>query len=673
MKVSESRSQLLQSQRFEALYRLSQMDTGDLVAIKNFALEAAVQTTQSCIGYIYFMNEDETLLTLHAWSESVMPECRVADPETEYQVVHTGLWGEAVRQRKPIITNDYQAPNPYKKGLPDGHVAIESHMNLPIIDQGRIVLIAGVGNKQGAYDDEDVRHLTLLMEGLWSVLARAQASEELRARELHMRRIYEDSPANYQSLDVEGRFIDVNPAWVHTFGYSREEILGRKFSEIMPESSQSLVVDRFPVLKETGKVNDAEFEIFHKEGHPLIVSLNGRSSYDIHGRFQHTNCILTDVTESRRSLALLRDSEEKNRLLSLQFQSLLDGIIDRIVMLDHELRIVWINQTETLLKEPFKADPVGFFCYELLRGQAAPCKDCPAKKTLESGQIEELERLYPDGRSWLLRAFPISNEQGEVTHVVEIGQDISESVKLREDIGRTATLASIGELSAGVAHEINNPINGVINYAQLIKNSASPETSEYELSERIIKEGDRIASIVKQLLFIARDDRTGYVPVNLCDVLTDTLTLVGTQFNNEGVDLEVKLAEDLPLINGSEQQLQQVFLNLLSNARYALNQRFPKDNPNKRVEIEIRHENNGPDPGLSVRIYDRGTGISADLLQKVLQPFVTSKPSNEGTGLGLSLSNDIVKKHGGSLRINSNEGVDTEVVAHFPVFAGVSG
>ena len=106
MKTSESHSKDLQSQRFEALYRLSQMDTGDLSAIKNFALESAVQTTRSQIGYIYFMNEDETVLTLHAWSKSVMPECRVADPETEYQVVHTGLWGEALRQLKLSISND---------------------------------------------------------------------------------------------------------------------------------------------------------------------------------------------------------------------------------------------------------------------------------------------------------------------------------------------------------------------------------------------------------------------------------------------------------------------------------------------------------------------------------------------------------------------------------------
>ena len=139
-------------------------------------------------------------------------------------------------------------------------------------------------------------------------------------------------------------------------------------------------------------------------------------------------------------------------------------------------------------------------------------------------------------------------------------------------------------MSAGVAHEINNPINGVINYAQLIKNNASPESNELELSERIIKEGDRVAKIVKQLLFMSRDDRSEHVPVNLCDVLSDTLMLVGSQFNNEGVDLELKLDENLPLINGHEQQLQQLFLNLLSNARYALNQRFPQHNPKVNMD-----------------------------------------------------------------------------------------
>ena len=118
---------------------------------------------------------------------------------------------------------------------------------------------------------------------------------------------------------------------------------------------------------------------------------------------------------------------------------------------------------------------------------------------------------------------------------------------------------------------------------------------------------------------------------------------------------------------GNEQQLQQLFLNLLSNARYALNQRFPENNPNKRVQIQIEIEAGEFGPALLVRFYDRGTGIPADLLDKVLQPFITSKPSNEGTGLGLSLSNDIVKKHGGSLILKSNEGVDTEVLVHLPV------
>jgi PAS domain S-box-containing protein len=667
MNSSELRKQTLQSQRFEALYQLSQMDQGDLDAIKHFALEAAVQTTQSQIGYIYFMNEDETVLTLHAWSESVMPECLVVDPETEYLVAHTGLWGEAARQRKAIITNDYQAPNPHKKGLPEGHVAIQRHMNLPIIDQGRIVLIAGVGNKIDAYDDDDVRHLTLLMEGLWSILARARATAELRASEQHLRMVYEKSPASYQSLNKEGRLVDVNPAWLDTFGYTREEVIGRKFSEFLTESSQALVSDRFPVLKNQGKISNADFEIFHKNGHILTVTLNGRSSYDDLGEFHHSNCILTDVTEARRSETLLRHSEEKNRHLSMQFHSLLDSITDRIVMLDREMRIVWTNQKEISSRLHLNPGLDGCVCYGLLEGQAEPCEDCPAQRAFQSGQIEEFELCNPGDRSWLVRAFPVFNEQGEVIHVVEIGQDISDNIKLREEIGRTAKLASIGELSAGVAHEINNPINGVINYAQLIKNKTAPETSEHQLSERIIREGDRIAKIVKQLLFMARDDRTELAPVSLYDVLNETLMLVGTQFNNEGIDLEVKLLEDLPLISGSVQQLEQLFLNLLSNARYALNQRFPEDNPNKRIEIELQLEESAADALLCVRFYDRGTGIPADLLEKVLQPFITSKPSNEGTGLGLSISNDIVKKHGGSLDISSREGIDTEVLVRFPV------
>lgn len=170
----------LNERRLQALNALGEMDDATLTELTDFALEEAVRLTGSTIGYLAFMNEDESVLTMHSWSRSAMRECAIADKPIVYPVADTGLWGEAVRQRQAIITNDYTAPNPLKKGYPPGHVAIKRHMNVPIFDGQRIVLVAGVGNKADPYDDSDVRQLRLLMQGMWRLVQRRQALANLQ-------------------------------------------------------------------------------------------------------------------------------------------------------------------------------------------------------------------------------------------------------------------------------------------------------------------------------------------------------------------------------------------------------------------------------------------------------------------------------------------------------------
>ena len=170
----------LDDARLEALLKLGQMTQASLQEITNFVLEQGVALTRSTIGYLAFTNEDETVLTMHSWSKSAMKECAIADKPIVYPIVTTGLWGEAVRQRKPVVTNDYAAPNPLKKGFPQGHVKVLRHMNIPVFDGDRIVAVAGVGNKERPYEDPDVRQLTLLTEGMWRLIKMKRADEALR-------------------------------------------------------------------------------------------------------------------------------------------------------------------------------------------------------------------------------------------------------------------------------------------------------------------------------------------------------------------------------------------------------------------------------------------------------------------------------------------------------------
>ncbi|MBU2520632.1 MAG: GAF domain-containing protein [Proteobacteria bacterium] len=172
--------------RLKILLKLNQMTEASLQKIKDFTLEAAVKLTKSKIGYLTFMNNDETILNMHSWSKNTVEQCAISDKPLTYPMETMGLWGEAVRQRKAIITNNYSAPNPFKKGLPKGHIKIIRHMNVPFFEGNRIIIVAGLGNKENDYDASDVRQLTLLIHDMWSLIQRKQAEKEKKKIEVQL-------------------------------------------------------------------------------------------------------------------------------------------------------------------------------------------------------------------------------------------------------------------------------------------------------------------------------------------------------------------------------------------------------------------------------------------------------------------------------------------------------
>jgi PAS domain S-box-containing protein len=249
-------------------------------------------------------------------------------------------------------------------------------------------------------------------------------------------------------------------------------------------------------------------------------------------------------------------------------------------------------------------------------------------------------------------------------------EDVTEQRRLERQVLQSAKLASIGELAAGVAHEINNPVNGIINYAQLVLNRADLGARERHFMEGILREGNRVAGIVRDLLTFARVENEAHSLAHVPDILQAALKLTGQQLRKGGIILQVEEQADLPRVKCRSHRIQQVFLNLISNARHALNARYPGRDPNKRLDIRVERAEVNGQLYVSTTFYDQGMGIPAHQLPHIFTPFFTTKRPDEGTGLGLAVSYGIVQNHRGDIQVESVEGEYTVFRVYLPVDPG---
>src|SRR6266540_2777830 len=367
-----------------------------------------------------------------------------------------------------------------------------------------------------------------------------------------------------------------------------------------------------------------------------------------------------------RSEDILRQSEEEFRGLSVQFRTLLDTMPDRITLVSRDLKVLWANRGAGVLSSAVAADPAGEYCRMLWHDGSRPCNGCPAATSFSTGKPANARMSTPDGGQWEMRTVPIVREDGTIESVLEVATDITEKLALQAETMRAAHLASIGELAAGVAHEINSPINGIINYAQILCNKSPAGSSPHDLASRILKEGNRIGDIVRGLLTFARERKEERRPVGVTDILSESLALTRAQMKAEGIVLLIHVPPHLSEIVANPQQIQQVFMNIINNARYALNQKYQGAHKNKILQIRGESMREGGVPYVRVTFRDRGVGIPAHLVNKVMEPFFSTKPSGNGTGLGLSVSHGIISDHHGRVTIESVEGEFTNVLVDLP-------
>ena len=316
------------------------------------------------------------------------------------------------------------------------------------------------------------------------------------------------------------------------------------------------------------------------------------------------------------------------------------------------------NNVSQLMGEPYRSEHNAYVAAYLKTGEARAI-----------GQIRKVIGRHRSGRE-----FSCELSVGEIRladderRFVGVVRDITEREDMAARLAHAERLAAVGELAAGVAHEVNNPVNTIINCAQLIKDG----DDDPELCDHIMAEGIRIAAIVRDLLDFSRDRREQHSATRMDEVTRRTLSLISGRLEKQGIAFHTEITDGLPWIRGRSQNLQQVLLNLLLNARDAVlasNEATPTISVNAQQHIDDDQEE-----WILLTVRDNGVGIAPEFRERIFQPFFTTKRDSGGTGLGLAVSHGIIGDHNGKLSVTSKvAGEDgtggwTEFAVQLPVW-----
>jgi PAS domain S-box-containing protein len=225
---------LLNSERLARMVNIYQYNANNIQDFLDYALNEAIALTSSKIGYFYFYDEINKEFILNSWSRDVMKECAVVYPQTCTALNDTGIWGEAVRQRKVIMINDFKEESPLKKGYPKGHLHLEKFLTIPIFDDDKIVAVVGVANKESDYDNTDVSQLTIMMNSVWRIVQKKEVEKKVKLL-AHSLESVSECVSITDNNDV---LMYVNEAFLKTYGYSENELIGKHVSILRPEKSE---------------------------------------------------------------------------------------------------------------------------------------------------------------------------------------------------------------------------------------------------------------------------------------------------------------------------------------------------------------------------------------------------------------------------------------------------
>ncbi len=515
----------------------------------------------------------------------------------------------------------------------------------------------------GIYDDVgELEGFALFTQ---DVTGRKKADAAIVASEKRYRDLYENSPLGYQSLDVDGCFVEINQTLCQMLGYERNEIIGGWFGDFLTSESKNTFSRNFPRFKERGEVHHVPFDMIKKDGGIVSILIEGSIGYDDDGSFKQTHCVIADVTERKKA-------EAKIRILS----SSVEQAQESILITNREGVIEYINPAFSTITGYSEEEAIGQNPSILQSGKQDRQFYKQMWQAISNGsawQGRVIDRKK-DGSFYpaMLTISPIRSDSGDISHFVGVQQDLSDYESLEEQFHQAQKMEAIGTLVGGIAHDFNNTLAGITSNLYLARQEA------VSLPDVVSRLGDieglsfRAADMIQQLLAFARKSMISMNPLKVSAFLKEVIKLQSVSLP-ENIILKHSISSNNMQVSGDINQLHQVMVNLINNARDAV---ACVAGPEINIGLE-EFEADGaflsrfPDVASGrfacISVSDNGSGITPDSLAHVFEPFFTTKAVGEGTGLGLSMVFGASKSHGGAVDVESRVGGGSTFRLYLPL------
>jgi PAS domain S-box-containing protein len=489
--------------------------------------------------------------------------------------------------------------------------------------------------------------------------------EDIKKSEERFFNMFRNAPLAYQSLDEEGRFLEVNDNWLELTGYERDEVLGHWFGDYLAPGYKEVFEQRFPLFKKRGQVH-SEFYMVTKKGTNRYISFEGRIGYKEDGSFRQTHCVLTDVTERKRSEDAVKENEAYFRSI---FEYIDSGIVIYEPFNDGEDFIFRdLNPAGQLMSKVQLADVKGRKVSEVFPGvKEIGLFDC-LQKTHETGESIYLPvREYKDNRTSLVVENHISRLPSG--NLLVIYDDRTKQAQMEQRLRQTEKMEAIGHLAGGIAHDFNNILTGILGYAELVGLKKIMDEDIQHYMKNIVSAGERAKKLVQQILSFSRQVPERNDIFFLIPVIQEALQFLRATIP-ASIHINTSFSEETNPILGDSTRIHEIMMNLCTNASHAMGEigtldvSLKEENVQDPREGALGHFQPGHYAVLTVR--DNGSGMNKETLSHIFEPFFTTKSTGEGTGMGLSVVFGIIRNHKGNIIVNSIPDEGTEFQIYIP-------